>query len=533
MPLRTTPQTSPGAPHNAGGAHDGGLEKRVGRGAALLTAGKLWFILAGYATEFLLPRVFAHHAGEAEGKKLYGAYGLVVGLVAILNAFVYQGIAQAVARFVAKAPDEIAAVRRAAFKLQAVVVGVLFAVQFVFADVVARFLWEDAGLANALRFGSFILLAFGFYAVTMGSLTGRQLFKRQALLDVSYTTLKLACVVGAAWLLGRTLGFVEGALFGFAAASVLVLLASLVLAPREPLRGHLAVMDLFRFQFLTMAFNGLVTMVAKIDQQLLQKLSGDLSLGGEYKAAQLLATVPYQAVFAITFVLFPLVSGAAGRETERMRGYIRETSRYALILASMITLCFASAPERAITLLFKPEYAPAAPMLRVLVLGYLTFSVFYIMTAVLTAAGRPQASLALVAVVLVVQTGLGALLIGRFGGLGVATATACAMSVGLAGAHVWLRRAFGAGLELGMAARVLLAAAVVGMCVHLLLDGTTVLGTPGLLADIGAPASTQRRVTVIVFGVASAAFVALLFVTGGLRKSDTERFVRVFARGKA
>jgi O-antigen/teichoic acid export membrane protein len=533
--LRTSPETSSsapqsGAPDRQSGALDPDHEARVGRGAALLTAAKLWFIVSGYAIEFALPRVFAAHAGKAEGKELYGAYGLVTGLAAILNAFVYQGTSQAVARFVGRAPEDLSAVRRAAFRLQTWLVGGLFAVLLALAPWIADAFYGRPDLAAPIRYAGFVLLSFGFYAVTMGSLTGRELFKRQALIDVGYSTLKVVCIVGCAVLLGKALGWVESAVFGFALASAATLALSLALAPREPLRGRLSVGELLRFQAFTMVFNLLVTLVARFDLQLLQAFRRDAGESGDYKAAQAIATIPYQAVFAITFVLFPLVSGAAARDPARVRSYTREATRYALIIASLVALCWAGAPRAAVTLLYPPEYASAGAPLRVLVLGYLAFSVFYVMTAVLTAGGRPQASLVLVAIVVALQAGLGAILIPAHGAVGIAAATAIAMAAGLVGAQIALVRGVGGGLAPARAARILLPAAAVAFAIHLLLDQATVIGRPGLLASAGGSIMGQRLVTVVVFGVASVVFTGLLFLTGGLGREDVERFRRVFAR---
>jgi O-antigen/teichoic acid export membrane protein len=527
--LRTTPQSSSAAPQSQP-APDHALEKRVGRGAVLLTATKLWFLASGYAIEAILPRIFERMTSEVEGKKLYGAYSVVTGLAAILNAFVYQGVSQAVARFVGRAPEELQAVRRAAFKLQGFLVGGLFAALFLLAPVLAREAYHGKVSAAALRYASFILLSYGFYAITMGSFTGRQLFRRQAGIDFVYSTAKVLCIAAGAWVLGKLVGWVEGAVLGFAAAAAIALGLSILRAPREPLRGHLAVSELFKFQLFTMVLNLVVTLVAKMDQQLLFGMTGDDALAGEYRAAQAFATIPYQAVFAITFVLFPLVSGAAAKDPERLRRTIPETARYALIIASSIALCFAAAPERAIMLLYKASYAPAAGPLRVLVLGYLAFSLFYVMSAVLTAAGRPHVSLGLVVVIAAIQSGLGALFVPRYGAVGIASATAVAMVTGLCGVQIALRRSFGAGIGAGRALRVLGAAACAAAVVHLLLDSRTFLGRPGFLAGVGGSASVQRIVTVIVFSAAGALFIALLFVTGGLGREDADRFKRVFAR---
>ena len=148
---------------------------------------------------------------------------------------------------------------------------------------------------------------------------------------------------------------------GFALASVLVLAVSLILAPGAPARGSLPIRELLRFQLFTMAFNLGVTLVARLDLQMLQAFLGDQARSGDYKAGQAIAALPYQAVFAITFVLFPLASGAAARDPVRIRTYARESTRYALMIAALVALCFAGAPRAAVTLLYPAEYASAGP----------------------------------------------------------------------------------------------------------------------------------------------------------------------------
>jgi len=485
----------------------------VGRGAALLTAAKLWFIASGYAIEFALPRVFSAADGTERGKALYGSYGVVTGLVAILTALVYQGTSQAVARFVGRAPDDLGAVRAAAFRLQGWLVGGLALALVIVAPWIAESVYHQPGLGTPIRYASIVILAFGFYAVAMGTLTGRQLFKKQALIDVTYSTLKVACVVGAAVALGRVVGGVEAAMAGFALASVLVVAVSLAVAPRGTRHGTLSVRELIAFQIFTMAFNLGVTLVARLDLQLLQAFLGEGARAGDYKAAQAIATIPYQAVFAITFVLFPLVSGAAARDPDKVRTYAVESTRYAMIIAALVALCFAGAPRAAVTFLYPAEYASAGPVMRILVLGYLAFSLFYIMAAVLTAAGRPQVSLALVAVVVVLQSIGGALLIPRFGGVGIATATAVAMAVGFVAAHLALVRWYRAGIDFGMAVRILAPAAAIALGLNLLLE----------------PRS-HPAVTVVAFVVAGIAFLAFLFLTGALGRKDADRVGRIFGR---
>ena len=544
---------------------DADLEKVVGRGAALLTLSKFWFLASGFVIQSALQSIMARGVTEDEGKGLYGLYAVATSFAGIFNAVVYQGTTQAVATFTGRDPSRATAVRRAAFRLQATFAGALFLLLFFGAPIIADVWHKNPNVGAPLRIASVIFLAYAFYAVPMGSFTGRRLYVRQAAVDLTYSTLKVALIAGFALFAGGLFGGKpEAGVAGFAAASLCVLGMSLamtrkpgpiddapdVAAGKPPIRAA----DLFRFQILTMLFSGGVAFITLGDLQLVNLLFDrpELSaaavaelkerLSGEYQAARLFSAIPYQAVFAITFVIFPLVSGLAAGETEKLRLYVRRVTKYALIIATMIATCFAAAPGRAITLLYRPEYeAGAAPALRILVLGYVAFSVFFIMLSVVTASGRPQASVLLVGLIVAVQAPLAALLIGRDAQVPAAVATAAAMVVGWIAMQVYHRRRWGAGLDLGVAARTLVAGALAGAIPHLLLDRATFLGRPGFLAHVGysmnangvlAPTLVAKGLTVAIFAVASAAFLALLAAFGVLDADDRARFARLIGRGK-
>lgn len=516
-------------------AVDADVEKTVGRGALLLTISKFWFLASGFVIQALLAKVMKIGVSDEEGKRLYGVYSTATGFAAIVNAFVYQGTTQAVATFTGRDPAAAGAVRRAAFRLQALLGGGIFAAWFLAAPWIADAFHGNENLASPLRYASFITLGYAFYAVPMGSFTGRKLFVKQAVVDVAYSTLKVVGIVGCAWALGGALGRPEAGVAGFALASLAVLALSLVLSPPCPATSKVvAGTDLFRFQILTMTLAGVVTWVTQADLQLLSAfVPGDAAaverIAGEYRAAQLFATIPYQAVFAITFVLFPLVSGLAEGDHATLRRYVARTTKYAAVIATMIGLCFAAAPARALRLLYGPEYEAGAPALRVLVVGYVAFSIFFIMLSVVTASGRPQASALLAGVIAAAQFPLSWALIRTGGGLATAEATAAAMVLGLVVMQAYHRRRWGGGLEVGVLARTLAAGVVAGLLVHALIDAETVFGRPGLLAGFGA-GLVAKLATVVVFGVGAATFVALLFAFGALDADDRARFARVLGR---
>ncbi len=518
---------------------------KTGRSALLLTGAKFWFLVSGFVIQWALQKVLRDASGADEGKRLYGLYSTATGFAAILNAFVYQGTTQAVATFTGRNPGNAASVKAAAFRLQAILGGGLFALWWLAAPWLATTLYENPNLTGPLRLGSLILLGYAFYAVVMGSLTGRSLFTRQAIVDVSYSTLKVLAIPGAAYLFGKSLsqsagssvGYAEAAVGGFAAAGWSALALGLFITPRAPVATEKTpVARLFIFQSLTMVLSGLVTWVTQADLQLLNWLgtvdSASMErLSGEYRAAQLFATIPYQAVFAITFILFPLVSGL--RDAEGLRRTIQGTSKYALLIAAPIVGGFAGAPARTIGLLFGEEYsAPAAAPMRILVLGYMVFSVFFVLLTIITASGKPSRSVALVAWLALVQGVSSWILIPRYGVVGAALGSVIGMTAGWIALEFALRRLAHAGTSFSQALRTMIAGCGAALVTHVLLDGS-LFGRNGVIASVGAPGSLVAKLaTLAAFAVAGAVYIALLISTGAFDADDRARFKRIIGRGK-
>lgn len=542
--LKSTPMSPRESASQLGGAADAAA--KTGRSALLLTGAKFWFLVSGFIIQWALQRVLRDAAGIDEGKRLYGLYSTATGFAAILNAFVYQGTTQAVATFTGRDPANAASVKAAAFRLQAILGGGLFALWWLAAPWLATTFYDNPNLAGPLRLGSLILLGYAFYAVVMGSLTGRSLFTRQAIVDVSYSTLKVLAIPGAAYLVGETLsqstgsnvGYAQAAVGGFAAAGWSVLALGLFLTPRTPTATQQTpVIKLFAFQAMTMLLSGLVTWVTQADLQLLNLLSDASAaakerFSGEYRSAQLFATIPYQAVFAITFILFPLVSGM--KDTDALRRTIRGTSKYALLIAAPIVGGFAGAPSRTIGLLYGEEYAaPAAAPMRILVLGYLAFSLFFVMLSIVTASGRPGRSVALVVLLALIQGLASWWLIPRHGVLGAALGSTIGMFAGWLALEWTLRDLAQAGSSFFQVIRTLIAGAGACAVTHLLLDGS-LFGRTGFLTSSGAPGGLlSKLMTLVAFGAAGLVYVVLLVATNALDKEDRARFGRIMGRGKA
>src|SRR6185503_18664453 len=76
-----------------------------------------------------------------------------------------------------------------------------------------------------------------------------------------------------------------------------------------------------------------------------------------YAAVQNLARLSYQAIIAVTFVVFPLVSRSTFTDDRATtRRYIEVTTRYSLIFAMVIAVVMAANPEDVLGLVYAHDY---------------------------------------------------------------------------------------------------------------------------------------------------------------------------------
>jgi len=434
-----------------------GLPGGASRGALLLTGAKLWFLVSGYALVFALARLL-----RREGVGEFGDYRVVAAVVNPLNAVLITGTLQAVSRFVAADPARTAAVRAAAWRVQAGLALLLGGGLFLGAPALARFLHDDA-LAPRFRLVVPVVVAYAFYAVEVGTLNGRRRFAPQAALDVTFSTLKLAAMIALA-----ALGFgVEGALIGFSIAAVAILPVSMALArPREGERvgPPCASADLFRFQAALLAFTLGVSLFLHSDLFLVKRLaSGDRDAAAAwYSAAQDLARAPYQALVGGLLALFPVTAraAAAGDRAEARRSF-EAAARYGFLFVLGTETLLAADPRGAVRVLFPERFLPAASALPILSGAMAVFALFMIAATAVTGLGRGRLAAAMAGTTLVVSVACGALLVPRLGRSGAALGALAGASAGLLWAGSTVARLLGARLRPGTLCRAAVAAGVV------------------------------------------------------------------------
>lgn len=428
----------------------------AGRGVLYIAFAKAYFMVAGYAIYFTLPRLLGSEV-------LWGNYLLVVGLVSVIDNVIVTGTIQGVSKFTAQDDETADGVKRAALLVQLLLGGGLAGAYVTTAPWIAG--WErDASLTPLYRISAGIMLCYSFYAVFVGSLNGLRRFGRQAALDVGFATLRASLILGAA---AAGLG-VFGAIGGFVAAAFVILLVSTLWvglprrdAPRFPMK------PIWSFMVQIFVYTLCLNLVMRVDLFLVKRFVGELSgvgdataradlasaFAGYYGTAQSLAFIPYQAILAVAFVVFPLVSRSTfENDLATTQAYVRQTLRLSLIFVAGVAVVFMANPAAVIAVPYPAKYRIGADALRILAAGMVCFSMFTIVNTILNSAGRTGKTILAGAVTLAAAAASNWILIPRAASpetalLVAAGATAGSMALGVVLSTALLYREFRASFS--------------------------------------------------------------------------------------
>jgi stage V sporulation protein B len=336
-----------------------------------------------------------------------------------------------------------------------------------------------------------VALLYGLYAPLIGVLNGRNLFSRQALLDVTFASLRTVGLIGFGWwfvhrgmsgVLGTTVGWV-------CAAAVIVPLAvrwtgiGKPLARGEPRPAGVPTTRAYLRVLGPIAGAQLCTnLLMQIDIALLGRflsnaaaatgLTGDAQRDAVkqwlaiYKECQTFAFLPYQLLFSITLVLFPMVARAhAEGDVKAVREYVARGARLAAIFCGLLVGVVVAMPESMLAFAYgAADAARGADVLRAMVLAQGAFAMLGIATTVLTSVGREAVAATLTATAVVAVGGACAIAVpgAAFGHAQLvrsAEASGIALAVALVAGALLVRTTTKAFVPAATAARVALALA--------------------------------------------------------------------------
>lgn len=225
------------------------------------------------------------------------------------------------------------------------------------------------------------------------------------------------------------------------AASVGGTLVGAFLIPRFSLREFDPVLAraYIRFGLRVQAMGAFQKTVFWVDILVIDIVLGHSTQGLYRSAYQLMVYLPLAAT-AVTVMLYPSLAHHHGaRNTEEVRRTLSRGWFYGALIALPLAGLFAAVPETVLGLLFGPEFVPAAWILRALAFVGLLVVFLLPFESLFPAIERPDLTLRMYVVMMLVNVVLDVLLIPRIGVAGAILATAAAFAVGLAMATLQMR----------------------------------------------------------------------------------------------
>jgi len=276
----------------------------------------------------------------------------------------------------------------------------------------------------------------------------------------------------------------------------------------------------------TLALN----LIMRVDLFLLKRfattLSGEVgtaaqaiasAYAGYYGTAQTLAFIPYQAILAVAFVVFPLVSRSTfENDLGTTQAYVRQTLRLTLVFVAGVAVVFMANPAAVINVVYPAKYRIGGPALQVLALGMVLFSMFTIINTILNSAGRTKLTIRVAEVTLALASLANWIFVPRAASLEAALVTAAiatssAIAVGTALAAFLLYRSFGAGFPLKSVLRILVA-----------MTGALVVGH--FFPEV------SKLVTLVECVVVMGSYYLVLILLREFNAEDLQRFKRVLGK---
>ena len=280
--------------------------------------------------------------------------------------------------------------------------------------------------------------------------------------QAAFVILGVACI-----LLGRDLRWILATL---AVAAALRLAVSAYLMARLRIawvRPRPATLFYLLRQSVPIAFAAsFVVVYQQLDAVLLGELKGNAQVGWYKASAKFLL---FFTVLRESFLtaIYPVFSSVAHHERERMGSLVTHAVRYQLIVALYFILCFVFLPRVAPRLLGE-AFENTAAILPIMAWILVPQTISITMGRVLVASGNQKRIMVATGLALFVNAGLNLALIPRFGYMGAAFAAAIS-ELAVAGVNVYYVQRYVARTYIIRAiARPVLAAAIVGLVLHLL-----------------------------------------------------------------
>jgi O-antigen/teichoic acid export membrane protein len=356
---------------------------------------------------------------RALGPDGYGVYGLAVTLVMTIEWTIAHALSRATIRLVGSSTDwKPVATRVLQIYLVvslAVAIGIWFS-----APALAGFL-DEPRLIAPLRLLTIdvplLVMGFGHQVI----LTGRGQFGQRALAISARWVARVALIV-----LFVSLGLsINGAILGTIGASLVELIVAMRYdRPALFRRVQAPVRALYVYALPLFLLSLGLRFIAQVDLIAFKALGGTTAMAGVFAGARSLALMA--ALFSMAFspLLLSTLSRLVGvGDLEHARDMGRDALRFPFLLLPLIGIAVGASIEITVFAL-GVEFEAAAPLLEQLVIAGVAMTLFGICSSILTAAGKPHWTFALIGPLAPIAVAGHLVAVPRWGAIGAASVTA-------------------------------------------------------------------------------------------------------------
>ena len=168
-------------------------------------------------------------------------------------------------------------------------------------------------------------------------------------------------------------------------------------------------------------------------------------LSGYYVAAQTIAKLPQFLIFAIVFVMFPLISSTTfKKQDKKAKFYLSNAIRYTVLFIIPVTIVISANSGSIISLFYSATYLPGAAVLSILAVSSAFYALFLILTTAISSSGEPRISLYCGGIALLSVFAFLVILVPTYSIEGAALASAIAFFIGMILAASYVLYKFGA-----------------------------------------------------------------------------------------
>ena len=493
------------------------MKNIVARGTLYLMIAQLTITLSGYLIHIGLARYF--------GPEVYGQFGIILSLILITKTIFLTGTNRAVSKFISEDQENAAAIMKAGYKLQLLLISIVLLIYLVFSERIAG-LFHQPELKNTILISSLVVLPLGIYIIaTKGYLNGIRSFRLQAFLEAGHSILKVFFALILVWLgLGLT-----GAVMAYVLAPLITFFMAMKLIKINKNQGNFKIKKLFMFALPTTLFYATITLTTDLGLLMVQNILNDIRLTGFYTSAATIAKLSFTIFTALPMTMLPSISSATAANNQNLvKKYINQSFRYSLLVLLPIGAIISSLSQEILELLYSSNYISAAPTLSILVFGFIGFSLFMTISSFMSGAGKPQHAFWFSAVLLILAVILYKLLIQNYGLNGAAMTILITGLAGVAAGIIYVKRKFDTNL-LKSKWKIFFASAIVYLAAkslnfkHLSLIWTSL--NFETLSLIG-----KSFLIISIIGLLNVIYLLILYLLKGIETEDIKLIKSVFGK---